>query len=207
MPTNINKWLKISAEIQAIAQAGLTYTENAFDKERFIRLRAIAAELLAELSQNPLHDLTEILTLEKGYTTPKLDVRSFIIKEDKILLVKEIADGLWSLPGGWVDVNESPSESIIRETKEETGYDISVIKLLALWDKLKHDHPPQWPHVYKALFHCEIIGGEPMENIEVSELQFFDMDNLPPLSTHRITATQINRLRELVANCQPTEFD
>ncbi|MBA2652126.1 MAG: NUDIX hydrolase [Tatlockia sp.] len=207
MTKNNLKWLKWSSEIQSIAQAGLTYCENEFDKQRYFRLRHIAAELIAELTDKAPDEIVELLTLEKGYSTPKLDVRAFIIQDDKLLLVREKADGLWALPGGWVDVNESPSESIIRETKEETGYDVSVIKLLALWDKLKHDHPPQWPHVYKSFFHCQIIGGEPMENIEISELDFFDMNNLPPLSTHRVTANQISRLKDLVANPQPTEFD
>ncbi len=201
------KWLKWCSEIQSIAQAGLSYCENDFDRERYLRLRVIAAELIAELSENSIEEVNELLALEKGYTTPKLDVRAFIIHEGKLLMVKERADGLWSLPGGWIDVNESPAESVIRETKEETGYDVSVHKLLALWDKLKHDHPPQWPHIYKAFFHCQIEGGEAMENIEVSDIGFFDLSNLPSLSTHRITATQIKRLHDLVLNPQPTEFD
>lgn len=201
------KWLKWISEIQAIAQAGLTYTTNEFDKERFLRLREIAAELTAESTEHSIAEIAELFSLEKGYTTPKLDVRAFIIHEDKLLLVKELADGLWSLPGGWIDVNESPAESVIRETKEETGYDVSVSKLLALWDKLKHDHPPQWPHIYKCIFHCHITGGEPNENLEISELGFFELNNLPPLSTPRITARQIALLNELVRNPQATQFD
>ncbi|MBA3536964.1 MAG: NUDIX hydrolase [Tatlockia sp.] len=201
------KWLKWSSEIQSIAQAGLSYSKNDFDLERYTRLRAIAAELIAELSDNSIEEVNELLTLEKGYTTPKLDVRAFILKDNQLLMVKERADDLWSLPGGWIDVNESPSESVIRETKEETGYDVSVIKLLALWDKLKHDHPPQWPHIYKSFFHCQITGGEATANIEVSDLGFFDIADLPPLSIHRITATQIIRLYDLVSNPQATQFD
>lgn len=201
------KWLKWISEIQSIAQAGLTYTENKFDKERYLRLRAIAAELAAEQTKNALDEVLELFSLEKGYTTPKLDVRAFITQEQKVLLVKERADSLWSLPGGWADVNESPSESIIRETKEETGYEVRVLKLLALWDKLKHDHPPQWPHIYKCFFHCQITAGEAKENIEVSELGFFDINDLPPLSLHRVTARQIIRLNELVIKPEATQFD
>ena len=114
---------------------------------------------------------------------------------------------MWALPGGWADVNESPSEAVIRETKEETGYDVSAIKLLALWDKLKHDHPPQWPPTYKCFFHCKIISGQPNKNLEISEQAFFDLDNLPLLSTHRVTEKQLVRLYELVFNPQETQFD
>jgi len=204
--TNFN-WVKWVSEIQAIAQSGLTYCNNEFDKERYIRLNAIIAELAAHCSKNDISNIVNMFSLEKGYATPKIDVRSLIISDGKLLLVKERSDGLWTLPGGWCDVNESPSEAVIRETKEETGYDVSAKKLLALWDKLKHDHPPQWPHAYKCFFHCEIISGEAKENAEISELNFFDLNNLPPLSTHRVTEKQIVKLFELVMNPNETQFD
>jgi len=200
-------WLKWVSEIQAIAQSGLTYCDNEFDKERYVRLREVIAELAAHCSEHQLNDVANIFSLEKGYATPKIDVRSFIIKDDKLLLVKERSDGLWTLPGGWADVNESPSEAVVRETKEETGYDVSPIKLLALWDKLKHDHPPQWPHAYKCFFHCKILSGKPNENIEISDQAFFDLNNLPLLSTHRVTKKQLDRLYELVIAPQETQFD
>lgn len=202
------QWLKWVSEIQAIAQSGLTYTTNEYDKERYIRLREIAAELAAQCSGNQASDVENIFSLEKGYATPKIDVRSFILKDDKLLLVKERSDGLWTLPGGWADVNESASDAVIRETKEESGYDVTAIKLLAFWDKLKHDHPLQWPHVYKCFFHCEIISGEASKNLEISEVAFFDINHLPPLSTPRVTANQLIRLHGLVYNKHlPTEFD
>lgn len=202
------QWLKWISEIQAIAQSGLTYTSNEYDKERYVRLREIAAELAAHCSGNQAAHIENIFSLEKGYATPKIDVRSFILKDDKLLLVKERSDGLWTLPGGWADVNESASEAVIRETKEETGYIVSAIKLLAFWDKLKHDHPPQWPHVYKCFFQCEIISGEATENLEVSDIAFFDINNLPQLSTHRVTECQLIRLHDLILNLNcPTEFD
>ncbi|MFO2972733.1 NUDIX hydrolase N-terminal domain-containing protein [Legionella pneumophila serogroup 10] len=150
MKNNKSSWLKWVSEIQAIAQNGLTYCGNEFDRERYIRLREIAAEIAALNSQGSFQQINETFSIERGYATPKLDVRAFILKENKLLLVQERADSLWTLPGGWVDINESPSESVIRETKEETGFDVSVIRLLALWDKQKHDHPPQWPHAYKV---------------------------------------------------------
>ncbi|CDZ79231.1 bifunctional nicotinamide mononucleotide adenylyltransferase/ADP-ribose pyrophosphatase [Legionella massiliensis] len=204
---NDYKWLKWISEIQAIAQAGLSYTTNEYDIERYVRLRAIAAEIAADHAENTVEEILERFTLEKGYTTPKVDVRAFILHKEKVLLVKERTDGLWSLPGGWADVNESPSETIIRETKEETGFDVSATKLLAFWDILKHDHPLQWPHIYKCVFHCQIIAGDAKENLEISEIDFFDIHDLPPLSLNRITEKQIQRLYELVSKPQDTEFD
>lgn len=207
--TNDNiKWLKLISEIQAIAQSGLTYTTNEFDKERYIRLRAIAAEFAAQCSGNQALDIENLFSLEKGYATPKIDVRSFILKDNRLLLVRERSDGLWTLPGGFADVNESASEAVVRETKEESGFDVTAIKLLAFWDRLKHEHPPQWPHLYKCFFHCEIISGEATENLEISEVAFFDMNNLPQLSTPRVTANQLIRLHDLAYKKeQPTVFD
>lgn len=207
MTDNTLQWLKWISEIQSIAQAGLTYTTGDFDKQRYTRLRDIAAELAALSSETSLDDIKNIFLLEKGYATPKIDVRAYILKENKLLLVKERSDGLWTLPGGWADINESPSEAVIRETKEETGYDVSAIKLLAFWDKLKHDHPPQWPHAYKCFFLCNILSGEAKENLEIAEVGFFDLNNIPPLSTHRTTAKQLARLHELTLQDKPTQFD
>ena len=200
-------WLKYITEIQAIAQNGLTYANNEFDKERYLRLREVASEFIANYSDASLAEIKQIFSSEKGYATPKVDVRAFILKDNKLLLVKERTDALWSLPGGWAETNESASESVIREAKEETGFDVSVIRLLALWDKQKHDHPLQWPHTYKCLFHCEIVSGTAKENLEISEIDFFDLARLPPLSTPRVTQKQITRLYELVANSDKTLFD
>lgn len=207
MTKNNIRWLKWISDIQALAQSGLAYSPCEFDKERYQKLVELAAELAAHCSDHSLEDIRNIFLLEKGHATPKIDVRSYTLKNNKLLLVKERSDGLWSLPGGWADVNESPSVAVIRETKEETGYDVTAIKLLALWDKLKHDHPPQWPHAYKCFFHCEIFSGEATNNLEISEIDFFDVNHLPPLSTHRITANQIARLHELVLKDKPTQFD
>ncbi|HDV6631548.1 TPA: NUDIX hydrolase [Legionella pneumophila] len=207
MKNNKSSWLKWVSEIQAIAQNGLTYCGNEFDRERYIRLREIAAEIAALNSQGSFQQINETFSIERGYATPKLDVRAFILKENKLLLVQEREDSLWTLPGGWVDINESPSESVIRETKEETGFDVSVIRLLALWDKQKHDHPPQWPHAYKFFFHCEIISGEAKENFEISKIDFFEVSKLPQLSIHRVTKNQLERLYETIFSSEKTLFD
>ncbi|MGM9452732.1 NUDIX hydrolase [Legionella bozemanae] len=207
MSKNDLSWLKYITEIQAIAQNGLSYSNNEFDKERYLRLREIASEFMANYSDTPLTEIKQIFSLEKGYATPKVDVRAFILKNNKILLVKERSDELWTLPGGWAETNESASESVIREAKEETGFDVSVIRLLALWDKQKHEHPQQWPHTYKCFFHCHIISGTAKENLEISEIDFFDLTRLPALSTPRVTQKQIMRLYELVSSSDKTLFD
>lgn len=207
MPSHETHWIKWISEIQAIAQNGLTFSNNEFDKERYMKLMGISAEIAAHYSTTSQNRIHKMFAQETGYATPKLDVRAFILKDNKLLLAKERSDGLWTLPGGWADINESPSAAVIRETKEETGYDVSALKLLALWDKLKHDHPPQWPHAYKCFFHCKIISGTPTINIEISELDFFDINNLPPLSTHRVTAKQLVRLYDLVHKPESTQFD
>jgi ADP-ribose pyrophosphatase YjhB (NUDIX family) len=121
-------------------------------------------------------------------------VRGAVFQEDKILLVQEKADGLWTLPGGFVDVNESPGVAVAREVFEESGYIVKTIKLLALYDKLKHPHPPELFHIYKAFFLCEMTGHEPGTNIETSDAQFFPQDQLPPLSLPRIVESQIHRM-------------
>lgn len=200
-------WLQWISEVQALVQSGLAYTDNEFDKQRYDRLNEMIAALGAHCSNQPLPEVKNIFSLEKGYATPKIDVRAVILKNDKLLLVKERADGLWTLPGGWADVNGSPSEAVIREALEETGYHVSVLKLLAFWDKQKHDHPPQWPHAYKCFFHCDILRGAFKENLETTELNFFDWDALPPLSTHRVTASQLHKLRLLLNNSEATSFD
>lgn len=207
MRDTYKQWLKLIAEIQAISQSGLTFTENEFDVERYERLTQISAELAASCTDKSVNEINEIFKLEKGYATPKVDVRSFVLKDDKVLLVKERQDGLWTLPGGFADVTETPSQAVIRETKEESGYEVEVIKLLALWDKLRHDHPLHWPHIYKCFFHCKHIGGGAQENIEISEIDFFPMDKIPPLSTPRVTETQLRNLYKMVQAGGPTEFD
>ncbi|KTD34851.1 Mutator MutT protein [Legionella moravica] len=204
MDNHILKWV---TELHAISQNGMTYSKNEFDIERYHQVENIAKEMAAYFSDKDINIVENFFSLEKGYATPKLDVRAFILKEKKLLLVKERSDHLWTLPGGWVDVNESPSESVTREVLEETGFNIRITRLLALWDKLKHDHPPQWPHTYKIFFLGEIISGCEKANLEISEIDFFPIDELPNLSTHRVTRSQINRLHELSLNSGITVFD
>lgn len=204
----MENWLKWASTLQAIAQNGLHYTTNPFDAERYEQVREIAAYMLAQGTGMPTGQILDIFREGKGYLTPKIDVRGAVFQDNKILLVKERSDDLWTLPGGFADVNESPAEAVAREVMEESGYLVNALKLLAVFDKLKHDHPPQLPHVYKLFFLCGLLGGEPTSNIEISEIDFFEKENLPELSLPRVTKAQIFHLFDHYEHPDwPTDFD
>lgn len=202
------RWLDWATRLQAIAQNGLTFAKDPFDIERYNAIRRIAAEMLAEGSGESIDRIVNLFAGESGYATPKLDVRGVVFREDRILLVQERSDGLWTLPGGWVDVGDSPSEAVIREAREESGYEVRVTKLLALVDRNRHGHPPHPNHIYKLFFRCEIIGGSPSASMETQQVGFFDEHDLPPLSLTRIMPHQIARLFEHHRHPDwPTDFD
>ena len=177
---NKDLYLKWIHELQAISQIGLTYTQDPFDKQRYLAIQSLSAEMAEHCSELSQEKILKLFSQESGYCTPKLDVRGVVFRDNKILMVREREDNLWTLPGGWADVNESPSEAVVREIFEESGYKTQAIKLLALYDKQKHDHPPQWPHAYKCFFLCDLIAGKPQLNIEISDIA------LHPLAVHKI---------------------
>jgi ADP-ribose pyrophosphatase YjhB (NUDIX family) len=143
-----------------------------------------------------------------GHATPKVDVRAVVFRDDAILLVRERAEGRWTLPGGWADINESPSEAVVREAYEESGYRIRAVKLLALYDRNKHAHPPYPFHAYKLFFQCELVGGAPVQSVETDSIGFFREDELPELSLMRVTPAQIARCFEHYRHPDwPTDFD
>ena len=186
-----HQWLQWANELQSIGQSGLTYSENPFDLQRFRRVLEISAEILSHQSFESFEKIRDLLSQEEHYLTPKLDVRTAIIQDNKILLVQEVSDGKWTMPGGYADVNESPAESAKKEVFEETGYVVDIIKLYAFVDKQKRNYPPQIPHTHKCFFIGKIMGGEPRTSIETTAVQFFDKDNLPELSQHRVMAPEI----------------
>lgn len=190
-------WLKLAKQLQAISQTGLTYATDQYDIERYQQIRHIAAQIFAEKSDFNRDLIVEIFTAQSGYTTPKVDTRGVVFRDDKILLVKEISDGLWTLPGGWADVGISPSENVTREVFEESGFETEAKKILAIIDRSKHPHTPPAPfHIYKIFFLCEIIAGEPKPSNETSEVAFFAENNIPPLSLTRILPEQLNMMFE-----------
>ena len=174
----MEKWLKWAIEIQSLAQAGITYTDNVYDIARYERLREIAAEIIEEKSNISLEKVKDLFCNENGYQTPKIDTRAAIFKDDKILLTHE-NNGTWSLPGGWCDVLESVASNTIKEVKEETGLDVETIKIIALQDRNKHNKPIYAYGVCKIFVLCNVIGGEFIENIETTEIKYFSLDEIP----------------------------
>jgi ADP-ribose pyrophosphatase YjhB (NUDIX family) len=143
-----------------------------------------------------------------GYATPKVEVRGAVVRDNQILLVREREDGGWTMPGGWADVGESPTAMVVREVKEESGFDVAPRKLAAVFDRNKHPHPPIPSHAYKLYFLCELLGGEITPSFETPEVGFFARNALPPLSAPRITAYQIEHMFEHAEHPEwPTTFD
>ncbi|MGA2221295.1 MAG: NUDIX hydrolase [Verrucomicrobiia bacterium] len=203
-------WMVIARELQAIGQAGLHFSKDRFDTERYQRINRLAAEILSAHSNLPVEVVLAWNAREFGYPTPKVDVRAVVFQQGKVLLIREDADeGRWALPGGWADVNESPTEAVMRELQEETGFAGRAMGLLAVLDREKQRHEPPFPyHVYKLFFRCEITGGSPTPNPESSAVSFFDTHNLPQLSVSRVTKEQIRRFaRKIQEGDRTTDFD
>jgi ADP-ribose pyrophosphatase YjhB (NUDIX family) len=189
------QWLRIARELRAIAQTGLTFTTDRFDRQRYERVRELAASMLAQGSGEQFEVIIEILREGWGYATPKVDVRGAAFIDGRVLLVREISDGHWTLPGGWADVNQSAAECVVREIAEESGFVARARKLAAVRDYQRSGHPPRnVDSIYKMFFICEITGGAARASDETSEVAFFPRDALPPLSLGRTTAAQIDRM-------------
>lgn len=188
------KWLEWAKQIQAISQTGLEYSKDVYDLERFEQLRALSVEIMHEYMDIETEKIRTLFANETGYATPKVDIRGVVFKDNKILLVKERMDGAWALPGGWADVGLSPKEVVVKEIKEESGFQVEATRLVGVIDKKFHDHPPSPFHVYKIFIQCEIIGGEAKEGVETLQVGFFAEHNLPELSTERNTEKQIRQL-------------
>ncbi len=202
------QWLTWAQNLAAIAQNGLAYSTNPFDIERFHQLRGIAAEILAAYSQTDLPVVQNLLDAQSGYTTPKVDCRGVVFQNGKLLMVRELIDGRWTLPGGWVDVNEPPGLAVAREVREEAGYDVRAVKLLMLYDRASHPHPPYIFSVYKLFFLCELLGEAEAKTNETADATFFAPDELPPLSLERVTPDELERIFEHYRNPDlPTDFD
>lgn len=204
-------WLRWAREMQALAQSGLHFTRDPYDRERYERLRALSAEIMAAHSGLPVERLESVFAEQSGYATPKIDVRGAVFRDGRLLMVREVLDqGRWTLPGGWADVNESPSEAVIKEIREESGFEARVVKLAAVWDRSRHGHLPEYPfHLWKLFFLCEIIGGAASISLETSEVAFFGEDALPTdLSQGRVVPAQLHRMFEHLRRPDlPTEFD
>ena len=189
-PLLTEPWLTWAIEIQSIAQNGLAYCKNIYDIERYERLRDIAAEMLSYKTDIPVEKVKSLFCHEQGYQTPKIDSRAAIFKHNKILLVQE-NDGLWSLPGGWVDVLETIDSNTVKEVKEEAGLDVKPRFLIAIHAQHKRNYPPFAYRVLKAFVMCELLGGKFQHNSETLQSAYFALDELPEMNNEKNTKEQV----------------
>ena len=198
-PASATDWLAIAQRLQALAQAGLAYAPPAFDAERYEEVHALSLHMMAGLTGEPVGQLSALFAGETGYPTPKVDIRAVLFRGlDEILLVQEKIDGgRWSLPGGWADVGYTPFEVAVKEVREETGLETEAVRLLALFDKKCHAHPPQPWYVYKAFVLCRVVGGNlQADTVETAGVRWVHRTELPRLawSTDRVTRAQVEQL-------------
>ena len=184
------RWLDWAVELQSLAQAGLTYGRDAYDRERYTRIREISAEILAHMADIPLETVQNLFCNETGYQTPKLDTRAAIFQDGRILLVRE-NDGRWSLPGGWCDVNVSVAENTIKEVKEEAGLDVTADRIIAIQDWSRHNVRNHAYGVCKIFIQCTVTGGQFVPNIETTEYRYFSPDALPELAAEKNNEEQV----------------
>jgi len=194
---NTPRWLAWAREIQALSQTGLTFSQTEYDILRYQRLMEIAGEIVHRETGLAMDSLVQDFRMQPGYATPKVDVRGAVIRKDKILLVQERVDERWCMPGGWADVGDLPSETVIREVWEESGFDVLPVKVVGVFDANRDGTPLEFYHAYKIVFLCELKGGQARPSNETLAVKFFDFDALPPLSSNR---TNERHLAEVLAH-------
>jgi ADP-ribose pyrophosphatase YjhB (NUDIX family) len=211
MVTTVPKLLQWARGLQAIAQSGLAWDPGDYDRERYEQVRRIAAEMLAESGGGDAERIESLYADADGQATPKLDTRGVVFRGGELLLVQERDSGCWSLPGGWVDVGEMPSEAVVREVLEESGYRTRAARLLALHDRDRRGYPPHLWHIWKAFFLCELVGGaqQPL-GLETTAAGFFGRAELHelPLRFGEATLRELEQCFEYGEHPEwPTRFD
>ncbi len=196
------QWVDYVKRVEAISRIGLTNCRNPYDIERYEELRSLSIRFMEAYTGEELERIEELFASDPGYKTPKVEVRGVVFKEGKILMVRELADNKWSLPGGYCEVGYSISENVVREIGEESGFMVEPVKLIAVLDRRKHAHPPSPYHVYKVFIQCEITGGRPMRGLETDGVGFFGIDELPELSENRILEEQIEKIFDFLDNTE-----
>jgi len=184
------KWIQWAREIFSMSQAGLTYSGNEFDIERYKRLQEITAEMIESQSELSKESVLESFSMQAGYTTPKIDVRGAVVHEGKILLVQERMDGNWAMPGGWADLGNAPASVAEREVWEESGYEVKAEKVVAVIDANRIE-PMEFYHAFKIIFLCKLTGGEARISHETTAVDFFDPGSIPPLSIYRTNKSML----------------
>ncbi len=188
------KWLSIAREIQQLSQTGAAFAVTDYEKDRYKRLTEITSEIISHHTDLEKEALNKVLMNQPGYATPKVDVRAAVIKDGKILLVQENTDNCWAMPGGWADVGDVPSEVAIRETKEESGFDVKPVKVIGVFDANRVEGKLEFFHAFKIVFLCELISGNASTSNETLDVKFFNLDNLPALSLNRTNERHINEI-------------
>jgi len=207
MPDNPFEWIEIARRLQAIAQAGLEFCHNDFDRDRYQQIRNISVEIIENFTGHGQEEIIQFFASSSGYPTPKVDVRAAIFKEDRILMVKEKQDGKWSLPGGWADQHLTLSENLVKESFEEAGVHVEPGKIISVLDRSKHNTPPIPYGCYKIFVECKLKSGEFSENTETSDSGFFSIEDLPELSIERNTHEQIKDCFKSRDNLWKVKFD
>jgi ADP-ribose pyrophosphatase YjhB (NUDIX family) len=204
----VPRWLEWAREIQALSQTGLTYASSEYETQRYTRLAEIAAEIVQDHTGLSKEHLLQDFSTQAGYATPKVDVRGAVVRDGKILLVQERVDECWCMPGGWADVGDLPSEMVVREVWEESGFQVVPRKVIGVYDANRSGRPLELYHAYKIVFLCEITGGEARPSDETLDARFFSFDDIPPLSANR---THQRHLAEVEAHLRepdrPAAFD
>jgi ADP-ribose pyrophosphatase YjhB (NUDIX family) len=204
----VPRWLAWAREIQALSQTGLAFASSEYETQRYQRLAEIAAEIIGDHTDLPEERVREDFVMQPGYATPKVDVRGAVVRDTEILLVQERVDGLWCMPGGWADVGDLPSEMVVREVWEESGYHVVPRKVVGVFDANRTGRPLELYHAYKVIFLCDLTGGQARPSNETQDVGFFPFDRLPPLSTNR---THGRHLAEVLAHVRdperPAAFD
>ena len=188
-PSDFVKYLQ---RMIALTDTGLTFTKDPFDRERYEDLRSLLSEMLNQASDLDADEVAELLKPTSAYATPLMDVRAWIVEDEKICLVRGQGENDWALPGGFGEVGYSPTENILKEIEEETGFKAKVERLLAVFDTNRFQL--QSKQYAKFVFECKLLDGQFQENQEIADLQFFAIDQLPNLSEKRITTEQIEIL-------------
>ena len=189
------KWIAWAQEIFSLSQIGLTYSKNEFDIERYKRLQEISAEMIESQSNISKESALESFSMQAGYTTPKIDVRGAVVRDGKILLIQERMDECWAMPGGWADLGNAPASVAEREVWEESGYRVKAEKVVAVIDANRFE-PMEFYHAFKIIFLCELLGGEPRTSHETMAVDFFDLNDLPPLSMYRTNEDMLKEVFE-----------
>lgn len=194
------KWLTWAKQLQAIAQQGLEYSTDKYDLERFSMIRELSVDIMKTYTGMEECKLTDLFCNERGYQTPKVDIRGVVIEDGQILLVKEYIDGKWALPGGWAEFDHSVKENVIKEMKEEAGLNVLPQRIIAVQDR-RYNNLGYCPYgIYKIFVLCKKIDGQFVANIETEESGYFSLDHLPTLSEGRNTYEQIKMCFEAKAN-------